>query len=151
LLIGKDKRVYLDALKIGGKTSETNQIKINGNPYTFDPSKIYLYGNKPLLAYYEGITMPLMVDTEHKLGYGKLTPELLNQIIITARQSGAIPKKADNMEMFKTIAIFGAFAGSVVACYLLYTMGGTVDKIGPMLNTIYETVRNFAYNGTITP
>lgn len=151
LVIGKDRRVYLDAVKVGGKSKQTCQIEINGNPYTFDPSKIYLYGNKPLLAYYEGVTMPLMIDTEKNLGYGKLTPELLNQIIITARQSGAIPQKQDSMELLKTLAIFGACAGSIGACYLIYTTSGNVDKIIPALNSIYETIKTFAVNTTIHP
>lgn len=151
IVIGKDKRIYLNAVKVGGKSTETNEIRINNNPYTFDPSRIYLYKDKPILIYYEGVTMPLMIDTQNKLGYGKLTPELLNQIIVTARQSGAIPKKETGMEMFKTIATFGAFFGVIVVGYLVYQLGGNVDKLTPALNTMYEGIKTLLNSTMLRP
>ena len=142
---GKDRRISLDAVKVAGKETETQNIEINKNPYMFDPSKIELYKRVPVLEYYEGVPTPLQVekgkDGKVNLGYGKLTPELLNTLIIIARQSGIMPKKEDILETLKTVAIFGACAGAIAGAYLIYNASGNLDKVAGTIGQIWTGVQ----------
>jgi hypothetical protein len=80
--------------------------------------------------YYEGITEPIDVDTKKNLGYGKLTPEVLSNMIITARQSGQMPNKPDDkMELIKTLAIFVAAGAGIAAVMLIMGLNGSMDKL----------------------
>ena len=130
LILGKDKRIYLDAAKISGKKEGTEIANVNGLDYSLNPQKIRLYKNKPAYMYYEGITEPLDIDTKKELGYGKMTPEVLSNMLITARQSGQLPaKKDDKLEMLKTLAVFVAAGASIAAVVMILGVSGSLNKL----------------------
>lgn len=142
MILGKDKRLYLDAVKISSKDKDTELIEVRKFPYVFDYDKILLFKNKPFLIYKEGGAQPLEIKGKGDLGYGNLTPELLTNIIAIARASGQIPKEIDKrMEDLERIAIFvGALASVGAIICVMFFIKPEIEKILPVLSEIATSV-----------
>ena len=131
IILGKDKRIYFDAVKISAKEKDTELITVRKFPYVFDYDKIQLYKNRPFMLYKEGVAQALEIKGKDTLGYGNLTPELLTNIILIARASGQIPKEMDKrMEDLQRIAIFvGALASVGAVLFLVFFLKPDIEKI----------------------
>jgi hypothetical protein len=65
--------------------------------------------------------------------YGKLTPELLSQMIAMARQSGRLPTGTSRENLMFYLAIASAGAG-IVACFLIFGMKNDLGALTTTLN-----------------
>lgn len=146
IMIGKDKRIYFEAVKISSKETDTELITVRKLPYVFDYDKIMLFKNRPFLLYKEGVAQPLEIKGKDTLGYGNLTPELFTNIIAIARASGQIPKAFDmQMESLQRIAIFvGAFASIGAVICIFFMIKPDITNILTGLNGIGQAITNLA-------
>lgn len=146
MILGKDKRLYVDAVKISSKDKDTELIEVRKFPYVFDYDKILLFKNKPFLIYKEGGAQPLVIKGKGDLGYGNLTPELLTNIIAIARASGQIPKEFDKrMEDLERLAIFiGALASAGAVIYMIFFISPNFEKILTALGGLATTIGSMA-------
>lgn len=139
-VLGKDKKLYMVTAKMSGKRSETEQIEINGLPYNLNKKKIIFYHTHPVLMYDEGVSEPLSVSSG-ELSYGKVTPELLSQMIILARQSGRTPggkNKHEQLMFYLTIA--SAIASGICVWFLLQ-QGDQLVKLWDLGNAVLTAVK----------
>lgn len=142
MVLGKDKKLYMTTSKIAGKKTETTQVTVNGLPYTINKDRIIYYNTHPVLIYDEGISEPLKVDSG-EMTYGKLTPELLSQMIVMARQSGRLPK-TENMEKMQLILLIASAGASAFACAMIFQMFTEVGNLTTLGQNILGIVKTLA-------
>lgn len=143
-IIGKDKKLYQTTARISGKRTETEQIDINGLPYTLNRAKIIFYKTFPVLIFDEGVSEPCAVNSG-ELNYGKLTPELLSQMLAMARQSGRLPNgnKQEQLMFYMAIA---SVIGIGLTLWFVFNMSdsmtvvrNTTNAIATAVNTLIST------------
>jgi hypothetical protein len=139
ILIGKDKKLYETTAQFSGKTSETDQITINGLPYNLNRKKIIFKKTHPVLIYDEGISEPLSI-TSGELSYGKMTPELLSQMLVLARQSGKMPQGANKNQQIMFYLSIGTMIASGLALWFLFNQGNQLTSITDLGNAILTAV-----------
>jgi hypothetical protein len=139
-VLGRDKKLYIVTAKMSGKRSETEQIDINGLPYNLNKKKIVFYHTHPVLMYDEGVSEPLSVSSG-ELTYGKVTPELLSQMILLARQSGKMPGKDNKQQQLMFYLTIASAIASGVAVWFLLQQGDQLTKLGDIGNAILTAVK----------
>jgi len=145
-IIGKDKKLYTTIAKISGKKSETDQININGLPYNLNRKKIIFFQTHPVLFYDEGVSEPLSVNSG-ELSYGKVTPELLSQMIILARQSGIKPGGLDKQQQIMFYLTIGSAIASGICVWFLFNQGETLTTLQNIGNSILTAVQTKVAGG----
>jgi len=143
IIIGKDKKLYMTVSKIAGKKSDTEQIEVNGLPYTLNKNKIIFHKTSPCLMYDEGVSEPLSV-VSGELNYGKLTPELLSQMLAMARQSGRLPQAQDKREQLMFFLTIGSMLASATAVFLIFNMDTSLQNISQVGKATLEAVKTLA-------
>lgn len=139
LLIGKDKKLYMTTAQISGKKEDTEQLVINKLPYMLDKQKIMYYRTFPMLLYDEGVTEPIKIESGTTAS-GKMTPEMLNQLLATARRSGQSPT-TENREKLMFFLTIGACAGACICCAMLFQHMTDFGTLKQTATAILKSVR----------
>jgi len=142
LFFGKDNKLYFTTAKISGKKAETGQLEINGLPYTINRKKIIYHKSCPVLIFDEGVSEPLSANSG-ELNYGKMTPELLSQMLAMARQSGRLPSGSEKREQLMFYMAIGTIIGVGICCYLVFTMSDKVTAIQNLSKGIADALNTF--------
>jgi hypothetical protein len=146
IVMGKDRKLYMTTAKMSGKKSETEQIDINGLPYNLNRKKIIFYKTHPVLIYDEGVSEPLSVSSG-ELSYGKVTPELLSQMIILARQSGKMPHGQDKHQQLMFYLAIGTMIASGLSVWFLFNQGDQITAIKNIADAILTAVKPVVTGG----
>ena len=147
MVVGKDKKLYMSTSKIAGKKTETSQVNINGLPYSINKDRIIYYNTHPVLLYDEGVSEPLQVSSG-EMSYGKMTPELLSQMIVMARQSGRLPDQ-QNMEKLTMMLMIASVCASAFACVMLFQLFTEIGTLSTMGKSILGIVQALAGAGAV--
>jgi len=140
LIFGKDGKLYFETAKFSGKKSDTESIEVNGLPYNLNKKKIRYYRTYPILVYDEGVSEPLDISSGD-LNYGKVTPELLSQMIILARRSGQMPKEQNQREQLIFYATIGSAIASATAVFLIFNMSNDFQTLKNIAQATLEAVK----------
>ena len=143
IIFGKDGKLYFHVTKFSGKKTETEQIDVGGLPYNLNRKKIRYHKSHPVLVFDEGVSEPLDVQSG-ELSYGKVTPELLSQMIVLARQSGKMPQGEDRNAKIMFFATIGSAILSAVAVYFLFNMGSNFESLEQIGRATLEAIKTIS-------
>ena len=143
LIFGKDGKLYFETAKFSGKKRETEQVEVNGLPYNLNKRKMKYYKTYPILVFDEGVSEPLEISSG-ELNYGKVTPELLSQMIVLARQSGKMPQSNDKREQLLFYATIGSAIASATAVFLIFNMTNDFQTLTNIAQATLEAVKSIS-------